>query len=58
MLKITPIEEPKLVRLRCPKCNTKISNVGLLKDQSRVEGLIFRCRKCEVQYSVETNTNE
>lgn len=54
MLKIEPIETPKIIHLRCPDCNKRIPNVGLLKDQSQIEGLIFRCKKCECLYSVTT----
>ena len=54
MLKITPTEEPKIVQLRCPDCNRKICNVGLLKDKSQIEGLVIICRDCQKIYTVTT----
>lgn len=44
-------EKNELTRLICPQCGEKVRGVVLLKE-SRVEGLLFQCRRCGAHLSV------
>ena len=46
-------EKGENTRNICPECGEKVRGVGLLKD-SRVDGLVFRCRKCGAFLTVTT----
>lgn len=46
-------EKGEITRIVCPECGEKVRGVGLLKN-SRVDGLVFRCRKCGAFLTVET----
>lgn len=46
-------EKGEITRIICPVCGEKVRSVGLLKD-SRVDGLVFRCRGCGEFMSVTT----
>ena len=46
-------EKTELTRLICPICGEKARGVALRKD-SRVDGLMFHCRKCGEHLTVTT----
>ena len=54
---ITPIEKKteknEITKIICSKCGEKLKGVGLEKE-SRVEGLVFRCKKCGAYMGVKT----
>ena len=45
MLIIVPAEKQEITKIVCPSCRERVKDVGLAKD-SKVDGLLFRCRKC------------
>ena len=53
MIEIFPVEPSEVSRIVCPKCGTKLPQVGLKKD-SKVDGLTFRCGKCGALQGVKT----
>lgn len=46
-------EKNELTKLVCPDCKEKVKGIGLEKD-SKVEGLVFRCKKCGAYKTVKT----
>lgn len=50
---IAPAEKADVTRLVCPDCREKVRGVGLLPN-SRIVGLVFRCRGCGAYKSVIT----
>lgn len=56
-ISVTPTErrseKGEITRIICPNCGEKVRGVGLLKG-SRVDGLVFRCRKCGEFMTVTT----
>ena len=53
MLKITPIGESKVTRIKCPRCREKLPRIGLLEG-SKIDGLSFTCKKCGERWKVST----
>lgn len=56
MLTIIPVEECEITKLICPHCNTRVPRIGLLKD-SKIDGLTFKCKRCENTFEVKTDWN-
>lgn len=50
---ITPAEEQEVTKLICRKCGQRVNGVGLAKN-SKVEGLLFKCKKCGERNAVTT----
>lgn len=54
---VTPIgkktKKNEITKIVCSNCGEKVKNVGLEKD-SKVDGLIFRCKKCGAYMTVKT----
>ena len=54
---IKPIEKKteknEITKIICHNCGEKLRGVGLEKE-SKVEGLVFRCKKCGAYMSVKT----
>ena len=54
---IVPIEKKsgknEITKIVCPGCGEKVRGIGLEKD-SKVEGLVFRCKRCGAYQSVKT----
>lgn len=43
----------EITKITCPECGEKLRGVGLEKD-SRVDGLVFRCKRCGAYWAVKT----
>lgn len=53
-ISIIPSEKKtEIKKIICPDCGEKLKGIGLLPD-SRVEGLVFRCKKCGAYKAVQT----
>ena len=50
---ISPAAKTEVSKIVCPSCGERVKNVGLLKD-SRVKGLVFRCKRCGAYHEVKT----
>ena len=46
-------ERKDFTKLKCPDCGERVKNVGILKE-SKIEGLTFKCKKCDSTWSVKT----
>lgn len=46
-------EKNGITRIVCPECGEKVKGVGLEKN-SKIEGLVFRCKRCGTYHSVTT----
>ena len=46
-------EKSGFTKIVCPDCGEKVRGIGLEKD-SKVEGLVFRCKKCGAYKAVKT----
>lgn len=50
---ITPAEEQEVTKLICRKCGQRVNGVGLAKN-SKIDGLLFRCKRCGERNAVKT----
>ena len=54
---VVPAKKEEVTKIICPDCGEKVKGVGLLKG-SRVDGLVFRCKKCGAYKEVKSKIEE
>ena len=50
-------ENARVTKIVCPDCGERLKCVGLLEN-SRIEGLTFRCKRCSQLWEVQTTNTE
>lgn len=56
-MQVVPAHRDEVTKIICPDCGEKVKGVGLLKG-SRVEGLVFRCKKCGAYKEVRSKSEK
>ena len=50
---IKKTDRKDFTKLECPDCGERVKGIGILKE-SKIEGLTFKCKKCESAWTVTT----
>lgn len=53
MFIIFPAKVSDVTKIICPQCNEKVPRIGLKQD-SKVDGLTFKCRRCGELWEVKS----